>query len=127
MTPGYFDRYENLAMERTESGILTVRLHTAGGPIVFTGQTHHDLPRAFAEIGDDRENKVVMLLSDGGPNYLDCAQTYVADYETHRRVIRSANTQGAVIHVFGIGLDPDTRGFMMNVASENSGTFRELD
>jgi hypothetical protein len=75
----------------------------------------------------DRENKVVMLLSDGGPNYLDCAQTYVADYETHRRVIRSANTQGAVIHVFGIGLDPDTRGFMMSVAGENSGTFRELD
>ena len=65
MTPGYFDRYENLAMERTESGILTVRLHTAGGPIVFTGQTHHDLPRAFAEIGDDRENKVVILTGTG--------------------------------------------------------------
>src|SRR2546428_701361 len=65
MTHGYFDRYENLAMERTESGILTVRLHTAGGPIVFTGQTHHDLPRAFAEIGDDRENKVVILTGTG--------------------------------------------------------------
>ena len=38
MTPGYFNRYVNLAMERTESGIVTVRLHTAGGPIVFTGQ-----------------------------------------------------------------------------------------
>jgi hypothetical protein len=48
MTPSYFHSYENLAMERAESGILTVRLHTNGGPIVFTGQTHRDLPRALA-------------------------------------------------------------------------------
>jgi enoyl-CoA hydratase/carnithine racemase len=65
MTPSYFDRYENLAMQRTDSGILTVRLHTEGGPIVFTGQAHHDLPRALAEIGDDRENKVVILTGTG--------------------------------------------------------------
>src|SRR4029077_9518320 len=65
MTPGYFNRYENLAMGPTESGILTVRLHTDGGPIVFTGQTHHDLPRALGEIGEDRENKVVILTGTG--------------------------------------------------------------
>jgi enoyl-CoA hydratase/carnithine racemase len=65
MTPNYFNSYENLAMERTESGILTVRFHTDGGPIVFTGQTHRDLPRALAEIGDDRENKVVILTGTG--------------------------------------------------------------
>ena len=65
MTPSYFTRYENLAMERTDSGILTVRFHTDGGPIVFTGQAHHDLPRALAEIGDDRDNKVVILTGTG--------------------------------------------------------------
>jgi enoyl-CoA hydratase/carnithine racemase len=65
VNPSYFNNYENLAMERTDSGILTVRLHTDGGPIVFTGQTHHDLPRALAEIGDDRENKVVILTGTG--------------------------------------------------------------
>ena len=48
MIPTYFNEYENLAIDRTESGILTVRLHTNGGPIVFTGQTHRDLPRAIA-------------------------------------------------------------------------------
>jgi hypothetical protein len=48
MNPGYFNSYENLAMERTDSGTLTVRLHTDGGPIVFTGQAHRDLPRALA-------------------------------------------------------------------------------
>jgi enoyl-CoA hydratase/carnithine racemase len=65
VTPDYFNRYENLAMERTESGILTVRLHTEGGPIVFTGQTHRDLPHALAEIGADRDNKLVILTGTG--------------------------------------------------------------
>jgi enoyl-CoA hydratase/carnithine racemase len=65
MIPSYFNNYENLAMERTESGILTVRLHTNGGPIVFTGQAHRDLPRALAEIGEDRDNKVVILSGTG--------------------------------------------------------------
>jgi hypothetical protein len=41
MTPSYFNTYENLAMQRTPSGILTVRPHSRGGPVLFTGQTHH--------------------------------------------------------------------------------------
>ncbi len=65
MIPSYFSKYENLAIDRTESGILTVRLHTNGGPIVFTGRAHRDLPRALAEIGEDRENKVVILTGTG--------------------------------------------------------------
>jgi hypothetical protein len=65
VNPSYFNSYENLAMERTDSGTLPVRLHTDGGPIVFTGQAHRDLPRALAEIGEDRENKVVILTGTG--------------------------------------------------------------
>ena len=65
MNPSYFGRYENLAMERTDAGILTVRFHTDGGPIVFTGQTHRDLPKALAEIGADRDTKVVILTGTG--------------------------------------------------------------
>jgi enoyl-CoA hydratase/carnithine racemase len=63
--PSYFNEYENLAIDRTASGVLTVRLHTNGGPIAFTGQTHRDLPRAFAEIGEDRDNKIVILTGTG--------------------------------------------------------------
>lgn len=76
---------------------------------------------------NDHGNKAIMLLSDGAPNFLDCAQSYVGDFDTHRRVIRTANTQQAVIHCFGIGLDGETRTFMAQVAAENGGTFRELD
>ncbi|MBW2143084.1 MAG: enoyl-CoA hydratase/isomerase family protein, partial [Deltaproteobacteria bacterium] len=32
--PEYFDRYETIAFDRTESGVLTVRLHTNSGPVV---------------------------------------------------------------------------------------------
>ena len=38
---------------------------TNGGPIVFTGQAHHELPRALAQIGADRNNKVVILTGTG--------------------------------------------------------------
>jgi enoyl-CoA hydratase/carnithine racemase len=65
VNPGYFSHYENLAMERTSSGILTLRLHTDGAPVVFTGQTHHDMPLALAEIGADRENKVMIITGTG--------------------------------------------------------------
>ena len=82
---------------------------------------------ATAQGLNDHQNMVIMLLSDGAPNFLDCAQSYVGDFDTHKRVIRAANTQNAIINCFGIGLDPDTRSFMQQVAAENGGTFRELD
>lgn len=75
----------------------------------------------------DRGNRTIMLLSDGEPNFLDCAETYVGDYDTHRRVIREANGQRAAVHCFGIALDDQTRSFMQSVASDNEGSFKELD
>jgi enoyl-CoA hydratase/carnithine racemase len=68
--PDYFTKYENLHMERTASGVLTLRFHTNGGPITFTGTTHHHLPKALAEIGDDRDNKVVVVTGTG-ENFMD--------------------------------------------------------
>jgi hypothetical protein len=44
--PAYLSAFENLAMSRSESGVLTVRFHTHRGPATFTGQMHTDLPRA---------------------------------------------------------------------------------
>ena len=40
--PGYFDRYETMRFERTDNGILTVRLHSNGGPVVYQAAHHHD-------------------------------------------------------------------------------------
>jgi enoyl-CoA hydratase/carnithine racemase len=63
--PGYFTRYQNLALDRDDNGVLTLRFHTDGGPIVFTGQAHEDLPRALEDIALDPGNRAVVLTGTG--------------------------------------------------------------
>jgi enoyl-CoA hydratase/carnithine racemase len=63
--PAYFDKYENLAFHRDDAGVLVMRFHSAGGPVVFTGQTHQDLPGALEEISLDRENKALVITGTG--------------------------------------------------------------
>jgi enoyl-CoA hydratase/carnithine racemase len=65
VSPAYFTAFPNLAMSRTPSGVLTLRFHTDGGPATFTGQLHTDLPRALYEIGEDRDNRVLVLTGTG--------------------------------------------------------------
>ncbi len=65
MTPSYFTAFRNISLSRTEQGVLTLRLHTDGGPVTFTGELHTDLPRALYEIGEDRDNKVLILTGTG--------------------------------------------------------------
>jgi enoyl-CoA hydratase/carnithine racemase len=63
--PAYFTAFENLAMRRTRSGVLTVRFHSDGGPATFSGRLHTDFPRALYEIGEDRDNRVLVLTGTG--------------------------------------------------------------
>ena len=63
--PAYFSAFKNFAFTRTPSGVLTLRFHTEGGPATFTGQVHTDFPRALYEIGDDRDNRVLVLTGTG--------------------------------------------------------------
>src|SRR5690348_9158522 len=61
----YADKYENLAFTRDEQGVLLLRFHTDGGPIIFTGQTHEDLTAALEEVALDRENKALVITGTG--------------------------------------------------------------
>jgi enoyl-CoA hydratase/carnithine racemase len=63
--PAYFIAFENLEFTRTPTGVLTLRFHTGGGPLTFTGRTHTDFPRALYEIGEDRDNRVLVLTGTG--------------------------------------------------------------
>jgi hypothetical protein len=64
-TPDYFDRYENFALTRSESGVLTLRFHTSGGPVTFTGTTHSDFPRLLEDIAFDRGNQMLVITGTG--------------------------------------------------------------
>ena len=63
--PAYFDMYKNLAFDRDEAGVLVLRFHTDGGPVVFTGQTHEEFPAALEDISLDRDNKALVLTGTG--------------------------------------------------------------
>lgn len=60
----YRDKYENVSFDR-QDGVLTMRLHSEGGPLIWSLQAHSDLPEAFLDVGRDRENKVVILTGTG--------------------------------------------------------------
>jgi enoyl-CoA hydratase/carnithine racemase len=63
--PAYFTAFSNFAFTRSPSGVLVLRFHTEGGPATFTGQMHTDFPRALYQIGDDRDNRVLVLTGTG--------------------------------------------------------------
>jgi enoyl-CoA hydratase/carnithine racemase len=96
--PGYFMAFENMAMERTSSGVLTLRFHTDGGPITFTGRTHSDFPRVLEAIAEDRDNKVLVITGTGdrfmtdidGPSLGDITKPIEWDrtYAEGRRVLQ---------------------------------------
>jgi enoyl-CoA hydratase/carnithine racemase len=64
-TPAYFEKYENLAFTRDGDGVLVLRFHTSGGPLVFTGRTHQDLPAALEELSLDHNNKALVITGTG--------------------------------------------------------------
>ena len=86
-TQTYFQRYENFAISRSPSGVLTVRFHTDGKEHTFNGTTHHDFPRLVEDIAYDRDNKVLVLTGTGetfinnidGPSLGDLTRPWVAD------------------------------------------------
>jgi len=65
MRPAYFDRYPTIHFERDAQGILLMRLHSNGGPVVYASQHHSDWCSAFSEVGADRNNQVVIITGTG--------------------------------------------------------------
>lgn len=61
----YQNRYRNIALERDERGILTIRFHTNDGPFIWSEESHNELGDCFGLVGADRANRVVVLTGTG--------------------------------------------------------------
>ena len=64
-TPAYFAANSTLNLSRTATGVLTLRFHKDDGPAVFSGAMQAEMPRALADIGEDRDNRVLILTGTG--------------------------------------------------------------
>ena len=60
----YCSRYRHIRMERV-GGVLEMALHTEGAPLLWNEKIHEDLPEAFYFVGQDLENRVVILTGTG--------------------------------------------------------------
>jgi enoyl-CoA hydratase/carnithine racemase len=52
-------------LTRDDAGVLTIRLHRRGGPLMWGGVPHAELPDLFAAVASDRDNRVVILTGTG--------------------------------------------------------------
>jgi enoyl-CoA hydratase/carnithine racemase len=61
----YANAYANAKLTRSEDGVLEVAFHTNGGKLVFNGHTHEEFTDLFHQIGEDPDNRVVILTGSG--------------------------------------------------------------
>lgn len=68
----YREKYaEHFTMERHD-GILEVRMHSNGKPVVFNLKLHSDFPQLWIDIGNDPDNEV-LIISGTGDKWMDGA------------------------------------------------------
>ena len=61
----YHDTFPNAHLKRKQNGVLQVALHTNDGKLVFNGHTHEQFVDLFHAVGEDRDNRVVILTGTG--------------------------------------------------------------
>jgi enoyl-CoA hydratase/carnithine racemase len=62
----YKEKYSNVVLERTDDGVLLVRLHTRGGELLWDFVAHEECTALFEDVGRDAENKVIILTGTDG-------------------------------------------------------------
>jgi enoyl-CoA hydratase/carnithine racemase len=60
----YAEKYSFAHLERTD-GLLEMRFHTDGGPLVWNRQVHRELSDLFADVASDLQNRVVIMTGTG--------------------------------------------------------------
>lgn len=63
----YSEKFKDfLAFERDDLGVLTVRFHVDGGPSTWGNYNHRAISMAWADIGRDPENEIIVLTGTDG-------------------------------------------------------------
>lgn len=62
---GYKSDFPHAKLSRSPEGVLEVVLHTEGETLVFNGFTHEEFVDLFHQIGQDADNRVVILTGAG--------------------------------------------------------------
>jgi enoyl-CoA hydratase/carnithine racemase len=73
----YADRFEHVVLSRSDDGVLEVRLHTDGGPLIWGDSPHTELSYCFSAIAADVENRVVILTGTGDRFCADLDSSWV--------------------------------------------------
>lgn len=60
----YAKKYETIELERTD-GIVQMTVHSGGKSLIWTAQAHDELAYCFADLANDRDNKVLILTGTG--------------------------------------------------------------
>lgn len=79
----YRDAFPNARLTRKDNGVLEVALHTDGGKLVFNGHTHEQFVELFHQIGEDRDNRAV-ILTGSGDAFMDAIDPDGFDFFTPR-------------------------------------------
>ncbi|HSY80752.1 MAG TPA: enoyl-CoA hydratase/isomerase family protein [Gemmatimonadaceae bacterium] len=75
--------FPHAALTRSPEGVLEVVLHTDGGTLLFNGHVHEELVELFHQIGQDADNRVV-ILTGAGEAFIDRIDADGFDFFTPR-------------------------------------------
>ena len=79
----YKSAFPHAKLTRSPDGVLEVVLHTDGDTLIFDGHTHEEFVELFHQIGQDADNRVV-ILTGAGKAFIDRIDPAGFDFFTPR-------------------------------------------
>lgn len=59
----YREKYKDFIFMERQEGVILLKMHHEGGPVLWNEAMHNALPQAFHDVGNDLENQVMILTS----------------------------------------------------------------
>ena len=79
----YKNAFPHVKLSRSQECVLEVVLHTNGGTLIFNGHVHEEFVELFHQIGQDADNRAV-ILTGAGEAFIDHIDSEGFDFFTPR-------------------------------------------